>query len=443
MLQAVDLVKVSLLAINPVAETLTAFRNVSSAQEDRERIIVNAQRFMVSLAPQAHGNAVWEVEQADGEAYRKVTPRAAEAEAISVVSAAVRNAPSVLWNMLWREKLETAFSGNAKIIVPSRQSLDKVALWKRNSTGEGTEIRHHEGKIMTWKGKIIAVTTAVIVGVIAYDSFYIVNETEQGVLTHFGKISPPVRQPGFHLKWPRPISKIYKVDRRIHTLTGMPHELITEDQKSILVEGYLLWRTVDPILFVEAIRTGQNAVDRLLDLYLSSSGVIISNKARDAFIGLGLEHEDLNEASRELLARIAPIARASYGVEVIRAGIVEYTLLVENRPSVIQRMIAERARIAARYRSEGEELAIRIEALALNEHEKLVAAAHAGATIILDKAEAEAMALLGKAYKEDPDFYKFIRALDSYDLIIDRNTTLMLPADNELFRYLDRKEIPE
>ena len=167
----------------------------------------------------------------------------------------------------------------------------------------------------------------------------------------------------------------------------MPNELITEDQKSILFDGYLLWRTVDPILFVEAIRTGQNAVERLLDLYLSSSGVIISNKARDAFIGLGLEHEDLDEASRELRARIAPIARANYGVEVIRAGIVEYTLPVENRPSVIQRMIAERARIAARYRSEGEELAMRIEALAINEHEKLVAAAHAEATTILGKAE--------------------------------------------------------
>ena len=143
-LETVELVKVNLLEINPVAETMGAFRNVSSAQEDRERIIVNAQRFMVSLTPQAHGNAVWEVEQAKGEAYRKVTTSAAEAEAISVVSAAVRNAPSVLRNMLWREKLETALSGNAKIIVPSRQSLDKVALWKRTSTGTGTETRHHE-----------------------------------------------------------------------------------------------------------------------------------------------------------------------------------------------------------------------------------------------------------------------------------------------------------
>ncbi len=296
---------------------------------------------------------------------------------------------------------------------------------------------------MTYKRKTITAAIAVLAGVVSYDSFYTINETEQGVLTHFGKISPPVKQPGFHLKWPRPISKIFKVDRRINTLTSMPHELITEDQKSILVDGYLLWRIVDPILFVEAIRTGENAVDRLLDLYLSSSGVIVSNKSRDAFIGLGLEHEDLDVPSQELLDRIAPIARENYGVEVLKAGIVEYTLPVENRPSVIQRMIAERARIAARYRSEGEEVAMRIEALALNEHEKIIAEAHAQATTILGKAEAEAMALLAKAYQEDPEFYKFIRALDSYDLIIDKNTTLMLPADNELFRYLDSKEIPE
>ena len=295
---------------------------------------------------------------------------------------------------------------------------------------------------MTLKRTAVTAAIALIAGAVVWDSFYIIQETQQGVLTHFGRISPPVRQPGLHLKWPRPVSRIYKVDRRLHTLTGMPHELITEDQKSILVDGYLLWRTVDPVLFVEAIRTGGNAVERLRDLYLSSSGIIVSNKSLDAFIGLGLEHEDLSEASRDILARIAPIARESYGVEVIEAGIVEYTLPQENRPSVIQRMIAERARIAARYRSEGEEMAMRIEALAINEHEKLVADAHAEATAILGEAEAEALALLGQAYRKDPEFYKFIRALDSYDLIIDRNTTLMLPADNELFKYLDSTARP-
>ena len=296
---------------------------------------------------------------------------------------------------------------------------------------------------MTGKGRgIRTAIVALVLAAIVYDCFYVINETQQGVLTNFGRISPPVKQPGLHVKWPRPISRVYKVDRRLQTLTDVSHELITEDQKNILISGYLLWRIVDPILYVEAIRTGANAAERLRDLYLSSSGIVISNKARDAFISLGLEHEDLHEASRDILSNVAPIASTNYGIEVLKAGIIEYTLPMENRPAVIQRMISERARIAARYRSEGEEMAIRIEALAINEHEKLMAEAHAEATAILGAAEAEAMALLGRAYRRDPAFYRFIRALDSYDLIIDKNTTLMLPADNELFRYLDSRTVP-
>ena len=296
---------------------------------------------------------------------------------------------------------------------------------------------------MTVTGRGIRRTiVALVLAAIVYDCFYVINETQQGVLTNFGKISPPVKQPGLHVKWPRPISRVYKVDRRLQILTDVSYELITEDQKNILISGFLLWRVEDPILYVEAIRTGANAIERLRDLYLSGSGIVISNKARDAFISLGLEHEDLHDAAREVLDNVAPTARASYGIEVLKAGIMEYTLPVENRPAVIQRMIAERARIAARYRSEGEEMAIRIEALAINEHEKLMAEAHAEATSILGEAEAEAMALLGRAYRRDPAFYRFVRALDSYDLIIDKNTTLMLPADNELFRYLDSGTIP-
>ena len=292
------------------------------------------------------------------------------------------------------------------------------------------------------RNRIVAAVVVLLVVVVAADSLYVIDEAQQGVLTHFGKIRPPIRQPGLHIKFPRPIAKIYKVDRRVHTLDGIVQELITEDQKNVLVHGYLLWRVADPVRYVEAIRTESNAVDRLRDLYLSASGIVISNKARDAFVSLGLQREDRHVAAEEILARIRPVAAAEYGIDIIRAGIVEYTLPPENRPSVIQRMISERARIAARYRSEGEEAALRIEALAINEHERLMATAHAEATAILGQAEAEAMALLGAAYREDPDFYKFIRALDSYDAIIDDRTTLLLPADNELFKYLDANRIP-
>ena len=278
--------------------------------------------------------------------------------------------------------------------------------------------------------------------VLAWDVHYIIDESEQGVLTNFGKIVPPVKDPGLHFKLPTPISVVYKLDRRVRPLMNLKQELITEDQKNVLVDGYLLWRISDPIRYVEAIRTEANAVKRLSDLYRSSVGIVISNKSRDAFVSLGLQHQDITKASQEILDQVKQVAAADYGIEVVRAGLVEYTLPAANRPSVIQRMISERARIAARYRSEGEERAIGIEAFAINEHEKIMAAAHAEATTILGRAEADALETLATAYREDPDFYKFIRALDSYDSIIDKNTTLMLPADNELFKYLDGKEIP-
>lgn len=293
------------------------------------------------------------------------------------------------------------------------------------------------------KKAIAAVCAGVaLAGALAWECLYVIKESEQGVVTLFGEITPPVRQPGLHVKFPRPIAKVYKVDRRMHTSDALSQELITDDQKNVHVAGFILWRVADPIRYVEAIRTEDNAAARLRDLYLSSSGIVISNKARDAFVSLGLEREDLHSAAAEIRERVAPVAAAEYGIEVLKIGVVEYTLPPENRASVIRRMISERARIAARYRSEGEEQAIRIEALAINEHERIMAGAHSEATKILGAAEAEALALLGAAYREDPEFYKFIRALDSYDAIVDANTTLMLPADSELFRYLDAGEIP-
>ena len=141
-LNTVDLVKVSLLDITPAAEAMNSFREISSAQEDRERIIVNAQRFMVSLVPRAHGNAEYEREQADGEAFRKVATSAAEADAIMVISSAMRTAPEVLRNMLWREKLESALAGNPKIIVPNRQSFNKVAIWKKRTAEPAAPAGH-------------------------------------------------------------------------------------------------------------------------------------------------------------------------------------------------------------------------------------------------------------------------------------------------------------
>ena len=142
LLDAIELVKASLVSVQPIDAAMSAFREVSSSQDDRERIIVNAQRLVVSLVPRAHGNAVYEVEQAKGEAVRRTITSAAESDAIRVVAGAVREAPEVLHNMLWREKLEASLSGRSKIIVPSEDTLSKVALWK-SSNGAAAAAPHH------------------------------------------------------------------------------------------------------------------------------------------------------------------------------------------------------------------------------------------------------------------------------------------------------------
>ena len=129
-LGAIELVRVSLRSLQPISESMSAFREISSSQEDRERYGINAQHYMAMLVPKAFGNARFERESARGEAYRKTTLAAAEAGAIRQVAGAVQTAPDVLRNMLWREKLETALANRNKVIVPNSESLEKVALWK-------------------------------------------------------------------------------------------------------------------------------------------------------------------------------------------------------------------------------------------------------------------------------------------------------------------------
>ena len=141
-LGSVELVKANLLSVQPIDETMFAFREVSSAQEDKERLIATAQRFLVWLTPLAHGNSFFEIKQAEGRSYRNVTVSAAEADAIIEISESVKTAPDVLRNMLWREKLETALAGRSKILVPDEESLNNIVIWKSNSPISGSGESH-------------------------------------------------------------------------------------------------------------------------------------------------------------------------------------------------------------------------------------------------------------------------------------------------------------
>ena len=281
----------------------------------------------------------------------------------------------------------------------------------------------------------------VVVLVLAYwligTSLYTVDETEVAVVTRFGEPLEDIRNPGLQVKLPWPVDRVIRVDMRKIILKSSTQELLTDDEKNVIIEMFLTWRVKDPKQFVATVQNKMGAEARLQDLMVARLGAAVGNLALEDFINVGIDKVDFHFLSETIRQQVDDTSFTNFGVSVLYAQIVGFTLPVENRASVVSRMKAERARIAARYRSEGAEEALRIEAKAAAEHERILARAHAEATKILGEAEAESLKVLGEAYAKDPEFYRFIRSLESYESIIGKQTTLFLESDSKLLKVLN------
>ncbi len=283
----------------------------------------------------------------------------------------------------------------------------------------------------------ISIAVLALLGWIATTSVFTVDETEISVVTRFGKPLDDVRHPGLHFKFPWPVERAIKVDVRQIVLKGGPQEMLTDDEKNVVVEVYLTWKVADPKTFVATVRTMEEATARIKDLYTARLGARVGTLALEDFINVGLDKVSFHLLSERVREEVNVTTSEHFGVEVLSFQVSGFTLPVENRASVIARMNADRARIAARYRSEGAEEALKIEAKAAAKHETILAEAHANATRIIGEADAEALQILGEAYSKDPEFYEFIRSLESYESIVGANTTLFLDADSKLFKVLN------
>ena len=146
------------------------------------------------------------------------------------------------------------------------------------------------------------------------------------------------------------------------------------------------------------------------------------------------------EIGEAIHRRCAERAREAFGIDIVDLRIVRMTFPPQNRRSVFDRMRAERERIATQYRSEGEEEALRIRAEAERDQERILAEAGAKAEQVRGQADAEAARIYGEAYSVDPEFYRFVRTLESYQKSIDADTVLILPGESEFFRLLTRPD---
>ena len=302
---------------------------------------------------------------------------------------------------------------------------------------------------------------------LAPTSFFTIRETEVGIVTRFGRPLAELAEPGPHLKLPWPVDAVVRVDQRLLVFDNEPAELLTRDKQNILVDSFLCWRIADPLRFVQTVKSRPQAEARLLDLASSELGAAVGSEPMGSFLtalaatgeaaasetvagetatdevtaGAAVANEPkrskLREVAERARAQVDEMARSSFGIEVVDLEINGFNLPAQNRKSVIERMRAERARIATRYRSEGEERALKIEALSTAEREKVLAEARADAEAIRGRGEAEALRLLAEAYGKDPEFYRFLRSLESYEKIIDGDTTLFIESDSELMEALN------
>ncbi len=295
---------------------------------------------------------------------------------------------------------------------------------------------------------IIVVVAAVF---IASGMFYTVNETEQVVITQMGKpVGKPITEPGLHMKLPF-IQQANYFDKRFLAWDGNPNQIPTKDKRFIWVDTYARWRIADPLLFFQRLRDQYRAQSRLSDILDGGTRNVV---ARHLLIELvrskGFEQEIMASDSKEMNTPIkygrealaeevlknASKRAKPLGIEILDFKFKRINYVEQVRKEVYARMISERMRIAEQYRSEGAGEAARIEGEMERQLKVISSEAYRKSQDIKGKADAHATDIYAAAYGKAPDFYSFLRTLDSYKKALKKGTTVILSTDGAFLRYV-------
>jgi len=265
---------------------------------------------------------------------------------------------------------------------------------------------------------------------IVFTTMIVVDETEQVVILQLGKPVRTIKDPGLNFKLPAPIQISSSFEKRLLEYDVPPEEILSRDKKSLIIDNYVRWRITDPLLFLQTVRAVPTAKTRLDD--------IVYSELRQE-LGTHDMVEIITE-TRELIMDKVTIASneetSKYGIEVIDVRIRRVDLPRENEASIYARMEAERKRQANKFRSEGEEEAQKIRAATDRDKTVIMAEAYKKAQIIRGEGEAEALDIYASSFSKDTEFYEFLRTLETYEKVIDKKTTLVLPGDSKLFKML-------
>jgi membrane protease subunit HflC len=303
------------------------------------------------------------------------------------------------------------------------------------------------------KALIIAL---IIIGLILYSAAYVVDETEQVVITQFGKaIGDPKTEPGLYFKIPL-VQQANYFPKNLLEWDGDPGQVPTLDKTFIWVDTFARWKIVNPLAFFETVNNLTGALGRLDDIldaavrnFVTSYPLIetvrMTNRELDT-LEIGIENE-MREKSRlgevkmgrmQITQGVRAQAQPKlekFGIELVDVKFKLLNYVEDVQKSVYQRMIAERQQIAEKFRSEGKGEARKIEGDMERDLKQITSEAYREAQEIKGKADAQATEIYAQALGRDPEFYSFLQTLEIYKEIMDDKSTLVLSTNSDFLKY--------
>jgi len=280
-------------------------------------------------------------------------------------------------------------------------------------------------------------TALIVAAVLAVAMFtFQVRQNETVVLTRFGRPVRVQQEPGLFGKWPWPVETANRFDARLDFFEGRLSEALTRDRRNVIVPVYVAWRVADPLRFLESVGSPANARAKLDSLVTSAKNTVLGNYDYHQLVSTNRADVKLAAIESAIVALVAPQAQQSFGVAIATVGIKGLSLPEANTKFVFDRMRAERAQFAAKFRAEGRQAADEIRARTDAERTVLLAEARQFAEETRGAAEAEAAKIYAAAHAQDPELYRFLRELETLRQVTGTNTTLVLDGNAAPFHHL-------
>jgi modulator of FtsH protease HflC len=271
-----------------------------------------------------------------------------------------------------------------------------------------------------------------------------VRQTEAAVVTRFGRVDRAYTdQPGFKLRLPWPIEKVYKLENRVQSFERKFEQTLTRDQRPLLVTVFVGWRIGNAQTFLERFDKGDFAAaeNQLENLVRNTKNGVLGKYLFSDLISTNPEQLKFDQIETEMLTAISAQAGADYGIEVKLLGIKQLGLPEVVTQAVFDRMRAERNAEATAEKSIGDREATKIRAEARRKSEEIISQASAKEVEILGQAEAEAAKHL-QVFDQNPDLAILLLRLRAIEAALKDRTTLILDQQTPPFDMLQKKAAP-